>query len=339
MALRDVARTFTHDRSGNFGITFVVLSGVITTAIAFGLETSRLASNEAHIQTISDSAAIYGAKLLGDKSLSDTDISELVKTFVIAQLTGSGIGAFDEIGSKIGVDRANGNVSVQTAAVGDLFLPFLSTGPVALTAVSEAGATMQTSLVGPGLCGLALNETEKDAMNFKGEGNVITPDCVFWSNSRRKDATKGLGGGNIEVRRVCSVGSYGSLLGYAVLPPPEDNCVPLNDPLAGWVPPTARWGICDYGAPDSPRVIDGGGQDVTLLPGTYCGGLFVENARNVTFRPGQYFFNGDTKVEAAVRLAGDGIYLHFGSDAQKAELKGDFVEMTNAADAALMGIL
>lgn len=319
------------------GVTFVALSAAVSAAVAIGIETARLASNKTFMQDLGDSAALYGATLVRDSALGDEAVASNVRQWMVAQLTGSDF-RLDEAGIVVTVDRARGAVRIEASAEQDLLLPFLnSSGPVAVTTITEAAAVETTP--DPGLCGLALDAAEKKAMHFKGDGEIDAPKCVFWSNSRDKDATHGLGDGGAETRKVCSVGRYSKLGAFAIAPPPEDYCAALADPYAVWTPPTPTWTSCDHGSSLSPAKFDGAGGDVVLSPGVYCGGLDVGNARDVTFKPGRYFIDGKTTVDAARRIEGQGVYFQVrGADAN-VDFKADTINLGHAPDKALANVL
>lgn len=321
--------------SGSAGITFVVLSAVVITAAALGLETARLGSSRTFIQDLGDSAAIYGATLVRDGERDDATVTQKVRAWMAAQLTGGNV-TLSESNIAVTVDRARGAVRVEARAEQELLLPFLrQSGSIALTAVTEAGIEAPGQKAG--LCGLALNANAQKAMHFKGDGEVRADNCVFWSNSRDKDATHGFGDGGADTQQVCSVGRYSRAGTFAIQPPPEDNCAPLADPYENWSAPAVDWSRCDYGPSPAPEV-DGGGSDVVLSPGTYCGGLKVGNARNVTFKPGRYFVDGRTVVVAEDRIAGDGVYFQFAAGSE-ADFKAGEIDLKRIDDPQLSLVL
>lgn len=328
---------FLNDIAGNMGITFIALSAAVTGAVAFGIETARLASNKSFMQDLSDSAALYGATLVVDSTLSDADISLKVNEWMAAQLSNEDL-TLDPAGATVTVDRARKAVHIEANAELELLLPFLSlTEPIALTAVTEAGTFASDPPNGPGLCGLALDNSGQKAMHFKGDGAIEAKDCIFWSNSRDKDATHGFGTGDTEASKVCSVGKFSSSGGYTVMPAPEDFCAPLNDPYADWKRPQPNWTACNYGGADA-ALFDGGGYDVILNPGVYCGGLTVTKARNVIFRPGRYFINGKTTIKADSTISGNGVYLHFAGDGDIG-VEAEKIDLKQSGEAGLANVL
>ncbi|MFZ1681353.1 MAG: hypothetical protein WAT70_10075 [Rhizobiaceae bacterium] len=327
--------SFLAGTSGSAGVTFVVLSAVVSAAIALGIETARLGSSRTFMQDVGDSAAIYGATLVRDGESNDATVTQKVRSWMAAQLTGGNV-TFAEEDIAVTVDRVRGAVRVEARVEQELLLPFLRpSGAVALTTITEAG--VESTAASAGLCGLALNESAQKAMHFKGDGDVSADDCVFWSNSRDKEATHGFGDGAADTSQVCSVGRYSRTGTFSIQPPPEDNCAAQPDPYASWSAPKADWSRCDFG-PSPPPEVDGGGYDVTLSPGVYCGGLKVGSARDVVFKPGRYFFDGKSNIVAAGRIVGDGVYLHFAADSE-ADFRADTIELKRIADPALAFVL
>lgn len=321
--------------SGSAGITFVVLSAVVVTAAALGLETARLGSSRTFVQDLGDSAAIYGATLVRDGERDDGTVTQKVRVWMAAQLTGANV-TLTEDNIAVTVDRARGAVRVEVRAEQELMLPFLrQSGSIALTAVTEAG--IESTAAKGGLCGLSLDAGAQKAMHFKGDGAVRADNCVFWSNSRDKDATHGFGDGAADTQQVCSVGRYSRAGTFAIQPPPEDNCAPLADPYENWSAPSVSWSNCDFGPSPAPEV-DGGGSDVVLSPGTYCSGLKIGNARNVTFKPGRYFLDGKAVIVAEQKISGDGVYFHLSANSD-AEFKADEIDLKRMIDPALSLLL
>lgn len=326
-------KSLLRNKSGNMGVTFVALFAVVTAAAATGIETARLATNKTFVQDLGDSAALYGASLLSDRSLSDRDIVDKVQVWVLAQLTGGGV-KLDRDGVVVTVDRGRGAIKVEAHAEHELFLPFLTAEPISLSAVTEAGAV--DAIAGsPGLCGLALDASSQKALHFKGDGAIVADNCVFWSNSRDKDATHGFGDGGAQTEKVCSVGKYSKAGAYAIAPPPEDNCAAMNDPYAAWKAPAQDWSACDF----TNHVVIGGGFDVTLEPGVYCGGLDVSDARNVALKPGRYFIDGKTRIAAFQKIAGEGVYFQFSASTPSIDIKADALDLGRAKSGDLNDLL
>lgn len=317
------------------GVTFVAVSALVAAAVAIGVESARLSSSKTFLQDLGDSAALFGATLIREGSLNDDDVSAKVREWMLAQATGGAV-ALDPAEISIAIDRARGVIRIEAQAEQDLFLPFISdSDQVALTAITEAGVA--DAAANGGLCGLALDAVEQKAMHFKGDGEIDANECVFWSNSRDSNATHGFGDGGADTQQVCSVGRYSKVGSFAIAPPPEDNCAPQADPYASWTPPPVDWSRCDYG-PDPVANFNGGGYDVTLNPGTYCGGLMVGNARNVVFKPGRYYFGGKTNIVADSKISGDGVYLQFSADAE-GDIRADTIDLERANDPALKRVL
>lgn len=335
MAAMNRARTFLHDRSGNFGPAFVLLSTIVITASAFGIEAGRLGSDRVRLQAVTDSAALYGVKLLEDKSLGDGEVRSRILAFIATQFKGEG---FDEENSTVDIDRDAGKIQISAAATHVPILPFLSMDSVDLGVVSEAGLSAAGEQTGPGICGLALSPQESQAMQMRGEGSIKSEDCIFWSNSRDGKSTLGMGGGDTTAARVCSVGKYSSSLGYNVAPPPEDYCAPIADPLASWSPPAVDWKFCDFGGADAYET-GGTNADVILDPGVYCGGLTIKNAGSIVFKPGRYFISGKVDINAKSSISGEHVYFHVGPQAADIDIKAASVGLSATHDKDLRNVV
>jgi len=167
----------------------------------------------------------------------------------------------------------------------------------------EARATVVVTSNLP-LCLLALNPTQKNALEAAGSSQVTAEDCVVYSNSSSVDSIHSRPSASITASAICA---HGGAKGTGFSPAPETGCPRLADPLAG-LPSPDRWPSthCD----DTNGSFGPG--SVTLSPGVYCGGIEVKASTTVTLMPGVYQIveGGGFMAGSGARVVGSGVHIN-----------------------------
>ena len=159
-----------------------------------------------------------------------------------------------------------------------------------------------------GSCGCVLALDKGDVVDITDSGNatVNTPGCSTYVNSDDPSAALSMSGnmtvnsystyvvggvwktGNAQLNT--EVGPNGSSSSPNGTNGAYTNTgVPQADPNLGISPPTS--GNCMTAA------INGNNQPTILYPGTYCGGITINQQSNVTFMPGTYVIAGGSGVQ------------------------------------------
>jgi Flp pilus assembly protein TadG len=115
--IQRLAADFARNRDGTmsiiFGLSCVVLVGILGLAV----DTSRYYNYQAEMQQALDAAALAGAKMLPDDSLSDADILERVQKYFYETMANAGIKARTLGAPSINIDRSNHSVEVSGQAI------------------------------------------------------------------------------------------------------------------------------------------------------------------------------------------------------------------------------
>ena len=191
---------------------------------------------------------------------------------------------------KVDVKRlaARGN-AVTTSVAGILGVTSMD-----LTASSVAAKPAATA------CVMIMEPTENSALNV-GNGLLSAPNCRIYVNSSSPYALDGNSAGRVVAKEICVVGPSAGTSTASFSPDPEVNCEPMEDPLAGFVPPP--YGTCDH---TNLSVRTGG----TLSPGVYCGWTSLR-ASNIDLEPGTYVFkDGGVTVANGVNVTANGVTFH-----------------------------
>jgi len=153
-------------------------------------------------------------------------------------------------------------------------------------------------------CVIALDPTAPKAIDVWGSANVDTPGCAVISDSN--DASSLTVAKCLTAKEVDVVGGYS---GTCITPKPNTGVQPVIDPFGYLTAPTVP-GTCDQTNYSTNK-------DVTLNPGTYCGGIKITGGV-VTFNPGLYILNGGgmsvsgstTLQVGATDATGDGVTFY-----------------------------
>ncbi len=119
----------------------------------------------------------------------------------------------------------------------------------------------------------------------------VTMTCGAQVNSTDPGAVRTNGSGCLTASSISVAGDY---RGSCYSPTPDTGMTPMADPLAYLNPPS--YAGCDY-----PALVEVT-TDTILLPGVYCGGIYIHDTANVEFEPGTYIVDG-----RGLDIAGGGV--------------------------------
>ncbi len=201
-------------------------------ALALGLD-SRAANN---LQSTADFAALSGASAFlsaASPRLEDRvdDATSAVKASVFAN-------AGYEV-RKLEVGTIVEDAYGQHAKV-EVGLAFTPANPAAQLVGRNAGIEIErrataSATWGFPLCVLGLNG-RTTGFAIRNSANLRADNCVVWSNAEGSQSMA-FSGGTAQARHFCAAGSANPN-GTKVTPKPYEDCDPIPDPLASWVPPS-----------------------------------------------------------------------------------------------------
>lgn len=153
------------------------------------------------------------------------------------------------------------------------------------------------------ICALGLDESGKGAIYLEANAKVTAQFCAVQSNSKHP---QGLSGGDNSLLKAGMTCSSGGKVGKGINfePDPITDCPIIPDPLAARPPPSVS------GCGHTDEVISGA--TMTLMPGTFCGGLKITAGAVVTLSPGVYVMkDGPLVVEggSSFKATSAGVYL------------------------------
>jgi hypothetical protein len=169
-------------------------------------------------------------------------------------------------------------VSVQRALTAGL-IRFVGIYTYSVTADATAGILASV----PTNCLYVLDRSAADAFTASN-GASVTMNCGIAINDNNADAATISGGATVSATAISIAGNYVVNNGGTVSPAPTTGTQTVVDPFASVAGPTA--GACGY-TNYSP-----GYGNWTLSPGTYCGGITINNGATALFKAGTYIING-----------------------------------------------
>lgn len=318
---------FVRDDKGQLIMSFGLTMPIVMCAAGIAVDTSMWYKQREQLQNVADTAALSAAReLTGSGSL------ELLK----ANAVKAGQSAIDAHvpgrTRSVTVDTTTMTVSVDIADVGiSSFAQLFGIDKVDLAVTG--GASMGTRYSRS--CVLALDPDAKTGINLTGSARFIAKDCVLWSNATSPQSIVVGGTATVQVARMCSVGntvfngSSNSFTGQW-----QANCKPLKDPLATWVGPSAaRPCIKNFNVSSN--------ADVTLSPGTYCGGLSASSKGKITLQKGVYVIDGGPlKLTADASIEGQEVGIYLTGKGADATISGQSnVRLTAAASGDMDGVV
>lgn len=149
-------------------------------------------------------------------------------------------------------------------------------------------------------CVYALNQTAANALSISGAVIINASNCGVVVDSSSNSALRFSGSGSFTAKYFDVVGGVSTSGAVTLSPAPTTHSAYQPDPLTFLVPPSST--ACNY---TNFKVTTGSS---TLNPGTYCNGITISGATNVTFNPGTYILmGGGLTVSGAAILNGTGV--------------------------------
>lgn len=320
-------RDFIAARSGNIALFFAIVAPLLIVGAGAGLDASRYYGARAALQEAADAAAIAGARQFFLKA-SDLPAAEaLARHTAQAAIERQAAVSNAEVGVVGDVELARVEVTI-TAIYQPVLLPDFAADGLAMT----IGAVAEARGGGAGTCIIALESSARDAVFLNTNAKITGPECAVFSNSTSSTGLSVFRNGKIASGFTCSSGGYsGGSTNFD--PMPLSDCPPREDPLAERAAPSV--GACDH---TRKQVNDYRG---ALEPGVYCGGLVINGASEVTFKPGIFIFkDGPLHVLRTSKLSGTDVGLYFtGRNADLLFQEQSDIDLSGPVSGTMAGLL
>ncbi len=310
-----------------FGLAATSLVGLVGGAIDY----ARLVSARSHVQQAADTGVMAGGNALKLVVSNTASIVGLTTQTIQDELKASAATP-----ATIQVDVATDKTSVTATVEQTIPLAF---GPFIGMPSQKVSARAKASVVGKmRLCMLALDPRAAGAFSLQKNAQVTAYDCALYSNSSNAIGMVGRESAIARAQTICSTGGFkGDQANF--MPNPQTGCPAIQDPLQDRAQPSA--GLCmvlPWPVKPLENKIEA---NLTLEPGTYCGGLQITKNAIVTLKPGTYVMkDGPLIVKDAATLNGTDVSLFFsGNRGGLLFDKNTTISLTAPVAGAMAGLL
>ncbi len=328
--LHRLARAW-RDEQGGVLMIFAVTLPLLVAAVSLTLDYNRSLQAREQMQSAADASALAAAREL---SLSNAKMHGM--TSVVAAV----VSKFVETAAKEKVWA--GDLVTDTKVDEDKLIVRVnlkSKVPVVLGMLAGqtewmVEATSEAQVLGqPNICVLGLDASAIGTISLEKNADVLGDGCAVFSNSDHPNGIKSKNSSTLAASLICSAGGKDGGKGN-FLPEALTGCPQFDDPLAGRPEPDI-----DPDCKETDLVVSGGSK--ALEPGTYCGGLSIIDASEVTLEPGIYVIkDGPLAIDGGAVLKGEGVGFHFtGAGAVLAIGANSTIALEAAIDGPMAGLL
>jgi len=310
-------------RSGSILAITGLLLPIVASASLMAIDHVGVARQITSLQKAADAAAIATARELHFIQISKRNggltLSAIADGYARQNLPGRDL-------TTTATTESETRVVVELAATVETLLGKVFDGERTLTASAKAEI-----FGGQNICIIAADlKLDAPGVSLEGDARIQAGDCGVYSNSRQWFSVRAKESSHITAQFICAAGGYDGGKGNVSRPVTTD-CTQIRDPLASRPVPDSQG--CD---PSLPKAISEN-QDVTLFPGTYCGGLTIEGNARVSFAPGIYMFrDGPLLIGDTATVTGENVGLFFDDDTSHFEFNDNADIMFSAPVTGLM---
>ncbi|MEM1376731.1 MAG: pilus assembly protein TadG-related protein [Pseudomonadota bacterium] len=297
---------------GQFALFGALLSPVLLGGVAATVDHMSYIQHRDQLQAAADSAALASAKEANLQGWTDEVASAIAGSYLAAHIEE----VFDSgqtYTANTVVEPNNRRVTVEINQ--DHYPYFLSLAypspQITVSATAESSSNAKVCLLGM----MPPQFFAKSSIHMDRNSRLQADTCSIISNSDDIFGLRVDRSSSMTAEFVCSAGGVMRDWSAKITPRPITRCPKLDDPLLARPQPASSG--CNY---NNMSVTS----DRRLSPGTYCGGLSISGAVNVTLDPGLYVISGGelsvtggasfTGTDISIYLTGAGSTFTFGSD-------------------------
>ena len=319
---------FMRDRSGQFALIAAILAPVLLGLTGGAIDLVVYQNQQALMQNSADFAAMAAAKEASLKGWTEETAKEVAKAVVVGNLQGKAFSDATSFYTDVQVDEPRKSVTVTLDMDQHAFfvLGYFRHDPQ-IRVKATARAMGETSL-----CVIGLDSESPSTVKLSGLGKLTAPDCAVYSNSLATDGVTSKDDAFLSAALTCSAGGVaGAAKNFAKKP--TTDCPPVEDPLSARELPNA--GACDH---TDFKVVK---TTATVKPGTYCGGILIDNKAFVKFEPGEYIIkDGIIRTRNSGAATGEGVSFYFtGKDSRFVFDGTSEIDFKAPEDGPMAGIL
>lgn len=285
------------DRRGTIASTFVLSAFGLFTVGGAAMDYASLSQTRNQLQAAADAAALAGAKefRLGNANISI--VTQVANNYASQALASAGV-LNGNASIAPSVDTSAKTVTVAINAIQPAYIMQMLGSEFVKVQVS---ATAKVTGGAP-ICVIGLDAKYKQTILMDVNARLEAPNCAIYSNSKAKDGLEARSNSMMTAAFICSAGGKVKGKMDSFTPDPQTDCPVIPDPLA--LRPQPAVGPC---LQTNLKITSG---MVTLLPGTYCGGISISNGATVNLSSGVYVMkDGPLHVTGNGTLNGSNVGL------------------------------
>lgn len=324
-AVASLVRRASANTGGGLLVTFALVFPMMLLLIGSAIDFGYMYARRTALQGATDAAALSSTRELVLANADEKAIHAIVQASVIGNLGDDSSGV--QVKTEVNFDDR----SVTVAATQSPGL-FLMDGLLGIKDFSISAHSIARVAGDMPICMLILEISKQGAIAVNKSARLTGNKCAIYSNSVSASGIITKGDSHLESDLTCSAGGF---LGepYTYKPVPLTDCPPIEDPLASREPPPV--GPCL----ETDLTVASGSH--TLKPGTYCGGLTIQQTADVTLSPGIYVIkDGVLQIGGSAHLRGENVGFYIsGSKANFNMLPNTSIELSAPKDGPMAGIL
>ena len=290
-------KEYIKNTDGNIASTMGVLALPLMMGGGVAIDYASLYHAKTNLQEAADAAALASAKELGLISTKDETVKEVAKNYVNSSL-------IQTIGKKEGLHAADVSTSISTDRKQVTVDISYTWKPMIIQYINSEALPIKVqsiaSLAGEqNVCVVALDTVSSNALDMTSKASMTANDCVIYSNSKSTSGINSVKQASITGTEILSAGGFKGP-DSSFNPVPITDVPVLDDPLKDreQIMPSQ---FCDH----KDRVIN---SNMTLSPGTFCGGLTILGSSIVRLLPGEYIIkDGQLNVTGNSSLIGSDV--------------------------------
>jgi Flp pilus assembly protein TadG len=286
-----VAR-FIASEAGALALSFAIAAPALLVMAGMATDYAFMVRYRTELQAVADAAAIAGAREL---SLANANQSQIIAAS--ASFANYNLKQFETKAGSVDVDaqviEASTAVKVMLTRTWTPFFAHLLFNDVTPITVSATAR-----VVGGKICVVGLSTSSLTSVHMDNTSQLDAAQCGVYSLTPGSVSLQVDRDATLRAQLICVSGGYKSSSGSSISPAPVTDCPAIIDPLEDRLGPSLG------GCLAVDLIVQ---SDTVLSPGTYCGGLKIQNGATVTFSPGTYVIkDGKFSVNNAT-ITGDGV--------------------------------
>jgi len=309
--------------AGSIAMPLAIAAPVLMAAVGVASDMAVFSMKKSELQAAADNAAIAAANELALGKTSDSVLESAADVFVDAAIQDP------KRNVAVDADLKDDNSSV-TVQVRENWTPFFAhfVGVEMTPIVAKATATLAGS---SNICVLTLHPSNSQSLRLQSGAKVMAKGCSIIVDST--SATSAVIGNQAAVTssQLCTVGGVKND-GTADAAPTTD-CPVIADPLGARAEP--KIAPCFL---NNTNISSG---NVTLQPGTYCGGIQISGTAQVTFQPGNYTIkDGAFRISANSKVKGENVGFYLTGNMTTLQFSGNAeISLSGSLKDELAGLL